>query len=750
MAVKIEKKDGYTLVHNEKGPTLGYSENSGVRIIEEDGCAFKNLSKDGVLKPYEDWRLSYDERAKDLASRLSVEQIAGLMLYSIHQIIPTPDVAPAHREGTYGSKPFSESGAKPWALTDQQKAFLENDFLRHVLVTRVKDTETAARWSNAAQAFVEALPLGVPANNSSDPRHGCYNDAEFNAGAGGDISHWPEGPGMAATFDPELNRRFARVAAEEYRALGITTALSPQIDAATEPRWYRYPYTFSESFKMATEMAESYCDGMQQSPPDKAVEGGWGYGSVNAMCKHWPGGGSGEGGRDSHYAYGKYNVYPGGKFEEHMKPFTEGAFALKGETGKAAAVMPYYAVSYNQDPCGKNVGNSYSTYIIKDLLREKHAYDGVVCTDWSITGVHGPIGSFDSRCWGVEDLSEVEQHLLLIMNGVDQFGGNNKAQPIIEGYAIGCERYGEEAMRKRMEESAVRLLRNIFHCGLFENPYLDVEESMRVVGCPEYMAEGYAAQLKAVVLLKNQGGVLPVRGKKRVYVPKRHIEPYYDFFRLKTRPVDVEPVQRALLEEYFDVVDTPEEADLALVFISSPITDCYTDEDVAAGGNGYLPVSLQYRPYTATTAREVSIAGGDPLESFTNRSYKGKTVKAANESDLDNVIETKKRMGEKPVVVCLTMKNPTIVAEFEPYADAIIADLLVQHRAILDIVTGKAEPSALLPMQLPKDMETVEAQCEDVPLDMECYTDACGNRYDFGFGLNFSGVLDDGPAKKYR
>ena len=189
------------------------------------------------------------------------------------------------------------------------------------------------------------LVLGIPANNSSDPRHGTVADAEFNAGAGGAISMWPGSLGMAATFDPAVVKKFGQIAAIEYRALGIATALSPQVDISTDPRWNRISGTFGEDPKLAADMARAYIDGFQTSTGNKEIAGGWGYNSVNAMVKHWPGGGSGEGGRDAHYGFGKYAVYPGNNFKQHFTPFTEGAFKLKGRTGMASAVMPYYTIS---------------------------------------------------------------------------------------------------------------------------------------------------------------------------------------------------------------------------------------------------------------------------------------------------------------------------------------------------------------------------------------------------------------------
>jgi len=185
-----EKTNGtVSIVTNKGGQTLGYSAISGIKIITIDGFAFKDLNKNGKLDKYEDWRLPADVRAKDLASKMSVEQIAGLMLYSRHQPIPNPPGGPF--AGTYNGKPFDQSGAKVSDLTDQQKKFLTNDNLRHVLITSVKSADAAAEWNNNVQSLVEGIGFGIPANNSSDPRHGTIANAEFNAGAGGSISMWP-------------------------------------------------------------------------------------------------------------------------------------------------------------------------------------------------------------------------------------------------------------------------------------------------------------------------------------------------------------------------------------------------------------------------------------------------------------------------------------------------------------------------------------------------------------------------------
>ena len=743
-------EDGYNVITQKKGQTLGYSPSSGVGILEDKGYAFKDMNRNGALDPYEDWRLSAEVRAADLAERLSVEEIAGMMLYSSHQSVPSG--GGMFGGATYGGKPYAQSGVQASDLSDAQKKFLTEDNLRAVLVTTVESPAVAARWNNNMQMLVEGMGHGVPVNTSSDPRHETSATAEYNYGAGGEISHWPTSLGLAATFDPALVEEFGQIASQEYRALGISTALSPQIDLATEPRWTRFYGTFGESPELDTDMARAYVDGFQTSTGEAEIADGWGYNSVNAMVKHWPSGGPEEGGRDAHYNYGKYAVYPGGAFETHLKPFTEGAFKLDGATGKASAVMPYYTISTGIDPSGKNVGNSFSKYIITDLLREKYAYDGVVCTDWNITYDNAGIDKFDGKCWGVEELTVAQRHYECLKAGVDQFGGNNDKGPVLEAYEMWVAEFGQESADARFRESARRLLMNSFRTGLFENPYLDPAVSAETVGKPEFMEKGYQAQLKSVVMIKNSSGVLPVKSadkKLKVYVPQRYYPQIVNFFGIVTPERWEDTFDPVLLAKYYEPVTDPDQADFAVVVIDGPTSgNGYSAEDVKKGGNGYLPISLQYNDYTAEHAREVSLAGGDRLEKSANRSYKGKSVKTANKADLQTVIDTKKAMGDRPVITVVSTGKP-FVPEFEPYSDAILVSFGCQNQALLDLISGAVEPSALLPMQLPADMKTVELQKEDVPYDMDCYVDSDGNAYDFAFGLNWSGRIDDARVAKY-
>lgn len=715
----------FILIQQTQGPDLGYNPLSGVSILYQDDYAFKDLNQNGKLDIYEDWRETPSKRAQDLAQQISIEQIAGLMLYSPHMVVN--DSVP----------------------NEKIISCLLQDQMRHILVTKVKNAYTAALWHNNLQAIAEAQPFGIPTNNSSDPRNYTEADGEFNAGSGGDISQWPREIGLAATFDMDIIHRHAHIASIEYRALGITTTLSPQIDLSTDPRWRRFYGTFSEDADLCTDIARVYTDAFQTTPGSPS---GWGNQSVNCMAKHWPGGGTGEGGRDAHYCFGQYGVYPGNNFEEHLLPFTQGALQLDGPTSSAAAIMPYYTISYGIDPSGENVANGYSRYIITDLLREKYGFDGVVCTDWTITADNPSVETMNGKPWGVEHLSVDERHFQAIYAGCDQFGGNDDKQPILAAYQLWCQRFGKESAEQRFRASAQRLLLNFFRVGVFENPYVDPNYTAQVVGCKEFVEEGYDAQLKSIVMLKNHQQVMPIKKGAKVYFPKRYYPASIGFFsRHQPNIAHYDwQIDTALIKQYYQLTDDPDEADFALLYIFSPEGNWgYSEKDVQQGGTGYVPISLQYEDYTATSARAQSIAGGDIKESFTNRTYLGKSDYSYNRYDMLQVIQTKQMMGDKPVIVLVQPARPFIPAEIEPYSDGLLLGFGVKDQAYLDILCGDAEPYGLLPMQLPKDMHTVETQLEDMAHDMECYTDTDGHTYDFAFGMNWKGVIHDARVRKY-
>ncbi|BAL83974.1 putative periplasmic beta-glucosidase [Selenomonas ruminantium subsp. lactilytica TAM6421] len=753
--------DGYTLVE-QKGAELAYSPDSGVKLLQVDGKVFKDMNRNGKLDAYEDWRLTPQKRAEDLAKQLSTEDIAGLMLYSMHQRNLQPQ------------------------LNEEQKKMLSADHVRTVLnADSTASNEVTAKWNNALQAYAESLPFAIPANTSSDPRSDARGNGVYLKDVTGGVSRWPSNLGIAATFNPAIAKEFGEISSKEYRLLGIGTGLSPQIDLATDPRWTRYYGTFGEDPALARDMAKATMDGVQ-STIEKGKDMGWGKYSVNAMMKHWPGDGVGEGGREAHSKYGKYAVYPGGQFNTQLIPFVDGGLQLDGKTKMPSAVMSSYSIAWSDDgSLGEKVGSAFSRYKI-GLLRDKYHYDGVICTDWCVThDIPQEVGKGISTAWGVEKDTEVIRHYKALMAGVDQFGGNNDIKPVLAAYEMGVKEHGKDYMDKRFQQSAVRLLRNIFQIGLFENPYLDVAKTVQEVGNPHDKAAGYKAQLASIVMLKNKGNVIHQAGaqstKPVVYIPMifRPAQENKTFHTYSPAHWSL-PVDLKTASEYFTVVTdkvreltakdrdgkpmaavtdierlAPAEvakADMVLAVIDNPTNAGNQFDGLGCDEQGnFIPLSLQYKPYTADSAavRKASIAHDEGE----NRSYFGRSARIINATDLDGVAygrECAAKSGkDMPVVTMVHALKPMIFSEVEPLSDAILVGYGVSDAAYFDILTGKFEPQGLLPMQQPKDMETVERQFEDTPRDMECYTDSEGHTYDFAYGLDWKGQIKDARTAKY-
>ncbi len=741
---------GFHIVENENGCTLGYDPASGVKIIEKDGFAFKDLAKTGELLPYEDWRLTPEERAEDLANRLSIEQIAGLMCFSAHQTDVIADVKP------------------------EQKEFLDQH-LRSVLnscgMSNIPD-DIQIRWTNAMQKYVEAKEFGIPCYFASDPRNGHG------------VSDWPGNLSLAATFDPELAKESAKCQSRELRDLGVTCFLAPQVDISAEPRWYRNAGTFGEDPALSRDMTRAFCDGLQSTYAEDGTDLGWGKDSVTAMVKHWTGEGASEGGREAHMEGGKYAVYPNNNFEALMVPFVDGAFRLDGKTGSAVSVMASYSAAYAEDgSLGEAVGSSFSDYKINQLLRSRYGFTGTVCTDWMVLN-EGMAEGKRACGWGEHieslDVTPGERAFIAIMAGVDQMGGCSNPQVLMDAYKWGCEKAGKETMDKAFAQSAKRLLKGLFLTGLFENPYLDEKACEADVDSADKQKAALDAQMKAVVMLKNAGGVIRRHeGRMKVYMPVTYTQPHKEVDHVRgvvTAEAKVSwPIPLETAQEYFDVITdkvdglnitrlTEEEiagVDMVLIPAFEPGNSFAQDGRNEDGE--FIPLSRQYRPYTANGpfVRRESISG-DRLPDGTkqNRSYFGRTAITTNGQQLDQILEAAakaKKIGV-PSVVAMFAGRPMCFHEFEPEVDAILLSFTVPGsresgsaslEAICAVAAGCVEPSALLPMQMPKDMDDIERQCEDTPRDMECYTDTEGHTYDFAYGLNYSGVIDDDRVKKY-
>jgi beta-glucosidase len=501
-------------------------------MLTVEKLSFRDLNKNGKLDKYENWRLPIDARVADLISQMTVEEKAGLMVHASLMGFTGPGGvvldAPAATGGGVPPINVRQGNAQPMDRPSPSELILKRN-VRYILVrpSPAEPPEITARFSNGVQEIAESSRLGIPVAFSTDPRHSGFRrqGPQAAAPARPNISQWPEQIGFAAIGDPSVVREFGRIAAQEYRALGLSVSLSPMADIATEPRWNRIAGTFGEDAALAAKLVRAYVEGFQgkQLGPE----------SVMTVTKHFPGDGPVKEGFDPHNDYGKWQVYPGSQFNHHLIPF-EAAF----EAG-TGGIMPGYAIPVGVD----TVGMGFSKIIVTDWLRKKYRFDGLVVTDW-----------LRNMPWGVEDLTEKQRHQRIVEAGCDQIGGDNDPKYILELVKEGA------IPESRINESARRTLEPLFQLGLFENPYVDPERAKTVVAAKEFVEAGALAQRKSIVLLKNATDLLPLSGKPKLYV---------------------ENMSKDAAAQYGTVVDDPKGADVAIIKVTAPYA-------LHPGGGGFF------------------------------------------------------------------------------------------------------------------------------------------------------------------
>jgi len=454
-----------------------------------DGVEYRDLNGNGRMDPYEDPRLPVADRVADLLPRLSLAEKVGLMFHTV--IEAGPDGSLVESAGAISKSSTTD------VLTRRQ--------LSHFNVHVLSDPRSAARWNNAVQAVAEQNPHGVPVTISTDPRHGFVENVGVSFAAGM-FSQWPEPLGLAALRDVEAVRRFADIVRQEYVSVGLRAALHPTLDLATEPRWARAAGTFGQDPTLVAELGVAYLNGLQQAR--------LGPGSVACTTKHFPGGGPQKDGEDAHFPYGREQVYPGGRFADHLAPFPA---AIEAGT---SAMMPYYGMPVGLVVDGepvREVGFAFSSTIITDLLRGTLGYTGVVLTDWElINDNHVGDQVLPARAWGVEHLDAHARMELLLQAGADQFGGEECTDVLLDLVAQG------RVSELRIDESAARLLTVKFQLGLFDDPYVDEDLAVATAGRADFRHEGHLAQARSVTVLVNtataRGPVLPLARAQRYYL----------------------------------------------------------------------------------------------------------------------------------------------------------------------------------------------------------------------------------------
>jgi beta-glucosidase len=643
-----------TSKENKPQPALG---SRSVRIIEKRGLKFRDLNKNSKLDKYEDWRLNSDERTRDLLSKMSLEEKAGFMFINTCNMVGSVRAASSDnklvasdlddggsRQNGGGTNPTRGGQFMAGMASTAGTTKMVNEFHnRHFILRSNESAVITSEWANKLQALCEADTLGIPAIIASNPRNNITTNAALGTSVGTTVfSSWPGELGLSAMRDLSLTREFADIARQEWVAVGLRKGYMYMADLATEPRWSRVNGTLGENADWVAQMIREIVLGFQGEK--------LGPSSVALTTKHFPGGGSGEKGQDSHFEWGKKEIYPGGMFKNNLIPFQA---AIKAGT---SAIMPYYSLPSGTEY--EEVGYAFNKSVIHDLLRTQMGFKGIINSD---------TGPLDRMPWGVENLTLPERYKKAIEAGVNIFSGISDPSVLISVVKSGM------VDKSLIDTSVYLLLKEKFELGLFENPYVDVDAAVKIVNNDKFRERAAVAQRKSIVLLRNNNDALPLKPKTKVY--------FESLQRNARGPVSDIPNVYQNSDNKYDVqfVKTPGEAEVLVLWLQPT-------------GNSLF----------ASTGEPISLS--------------------LSKCSVD-VPYVNKLTAKKPAILVVNYTNPWVINEVynekTKNINGILATFGTTADALLDVITGKYNPSGKMPFSTPVSEMAVNNQKEDVPGYME-------------------------------
>lgn len=693
------------------------------KLIESEGFKFKDLNGNGVLDPYEDWRLPSKVRAKDLAYRMTIEELAGnMMIKSQRMGLSQEDKTKTSHNGILDEEVFEDQNIFIGQINHGSTGHIIDKNLRHFILRDNFEEDEIAKWANAMNEVAESSRLGIPVIIASNSRN---ENAERTFGmndAVGVFTTYPSTLGLAAVYlgdkaknyhpdgdyEYSIFKEFGEIARDEWKYSGLRKGYMYMIDTATDPRWQRFYGTLGEDVELITKAGEDLIEAFQSDELNSE--------SVALTMKHFPGGGARENGFDPHYEEGKFNVYktPGSLEKYHLPPFK--AAAKK----KVSSIMPYYSIPAHDKSAVQNykgdkipfepVGFAFNQYFIQNILRGDMGFEGYINSD---------SGILDNMAWGMMHLPKQDRAACAINNGVDLISDTNEVEWIIKAYEEG------KISRERLMEANIRLLTEMFDLGLFDDKtYVDPQKAKDFVDNEENKKKAYSAHQRSVVLLKNKENVLPMADKAKVYVDYLHKE-----------ADKAESFRKEAIEELENRDD--------IVIVS----------DLQDADYIYVQITPKSGNYFSATPGLLEL---DLCENKTNKAIDGSEYTETTVANIDKLYEYRKIANENGAELIITVNStmPWLLKKAEENADALLAHFETFTSAQMDVLTGKFAPTGKLPFTFPKGEEVIAVDEEgicispnDVPgYDKDkympegmtyAYKDECGNEYKLGFGLNY-------------
>ena len=642
------------------------------------------------LLPYQNPKLSVEQRVNDLVSRMTLQEKVGQLRCTLawnYYTIKGKNVEPSElfkkdiAEGQIGML-WGTYRADPWT----QKS-LENGL----------NPELAAKAGNALQKYViEHTRLGIPLFLAEEAPHG-------HMAIGTTV--FPTGFGMAATWNPALIEKTGEVIGQEIRLQGGHISYGPVLDLAREPRWSRVEETMGEDPVLAGELGAAMVKGLGGGILSKPY-------STIATLKHFIGYGTTEAGQN-----GGITIAGARELQESFLP----PFKKAINAGALSVMTSYNSLDGIPSTCSKA--------LLTDLLRTQWGFNGFVVSDlYSIDGIHG-----------THRVAETKQQagVMALKAGVDA--------------DLGALAFGrlEDAVQKGMVTEAEidvavkRILKMKFEMGLFEHPYVDAAQAKQLVRSDNNKAVALQVAREVITLLKNQNHVLPLSKNKKVLVCGPNADNVYNMLGDYTAPQEDGnvktilagirsklPASQVTYVKGCAVRDTTA-SNIAEAVAAAKQADVIV---VAVGGSSARDFKTSYKETGAAVTDSKTISDMDCGEGFDRATL----TPLGHQMQL---LKALKATG-KPLVVVYIEGRPMDKSWAAQHADALLTAYYPGQEggtAIADVLFGDYNPAGRLPVSVPANVGQIPVYYNKKPPMPHDYVEMSARPlYAFGYGLSYT------------
>lgn len=639
--------------NNNEDPKQPVLKSKTAKIISVNNLKFKDLNANGKLDKYEDWRLSPNERSLDLLAQMTPEEKVGMLLIS--------DTRMKNEWGWGADEKKNTSPVEP-GFNEEDKVSSFNMFTQEELPYEVMN---AAGTTKGVKQFhlrhfilrtnTSTKVLAEWSNNlqelSENTRLGIPSLVTSNP-----RNHLTS---AAAAGTNLSNTPFTKWPTELGLAAMRDSDLVRQFAETARQEWtsvgLRKGYMYMAD--LATEPRWQRTEGTFGEDPQLAAD------VIEQIVLGFQGT---ELNKNSVAQTVKHFPGGGATAKGHDPHFSWGRYEVfPGDQFeetlipfKAAikagtsAIMPYYSVP--KDTKYEEVAYAYNKGILRDLLRGELGYKGIINSD---TGI------IDQMPWGVEGIGVEERYAKAMEAGVNMFAGNANPSLLLSAVKKGL------IDKKYVDESVVLLLEEMFKLGIFENPYVDVAAAEKLVGNAEFYKLADKAQRKSIVLLRNDKNNLPLKKNTKVY-----FETYSKKYGSDLSQAG--DVYKGKNVDGIEFVSTPEQADYILLWLKPVV-----------------------KPLFESTAEPLKV-------SLSNSAV--------------NVDYINKLTAKKPTVLVVNYTNPFVIDEVfndktKNRFAGVLATFGTSPEALLDVVTGKFNPTGKMPFTTPFSDEAVANNKEDLP-----------------------------------